>query len=385
MKNNFILFLTFAAGSHAFVTSRRNGCEMNEVQTKDRMAMMTLHHSSRRSSGSSNNNTDTNSGSFHSSASRLISEFDPLNLSGMNVVRENRMKLASTTVSDDGNIPDVMGHDYSTLGGSNPSTGVGIWAARAILLLVAMIWGTNFASVKYIETLCFAPPCAHMASEAALARFGVAALVGLPFLFGKQKEVIQAGLECGALISAGYITQAMALQTIPSARCAFICSLTVVVVPFMSALLENKPIKPVHIISGVLALCGISVLEGMVDIQQLIGAGDAGLITTGHHITPVIHQISNNEMFGIGVGDLIALGQPFGFGLAFMRIEHYVEKYRDVEGRIMTMSAAQCLAVGLLSIFWVLFDYQGSVPDLTYMIEPHYLAAIGKFGIPYNV
>jgi hypothetical protein len=30
---------------------------------------------------------------------------------------------------------------------------LGIWTAIGILLVVAMLWGTNFASVKYVETL----------------------------------------------------------------------------------------------------------------------------------------------------------------------------------------------------------------------------------------
>ena len=123
-------------------------------------------------------------------------------------VRENRLKLLSTTFSDDIGVsdsdrPSSRPSDEETVsnfGGSNAAAGVNIWTARGILLVVAMIWGTNFASVKYMETLCFAPNCAeHMASEAALARFGVAALIGLPFLINKSKEVIQAGLECGAL------------------------------------------------------------------------------------------------------------------------------------------------------------------------------------------
>jgi len=87
------------------------------------------------------------------------------------------------------------------------STTINLWMARTILLLVAIVWGTNFATVKYLETLCFHPPCNHPPSEFALARFGVAGLASLPFLIGQPSPVILAGLECGLWIAVGYFTQ----------------------------------------------------------------------------------------------------------------------------------------------------------------------------------
>ena len=57
-------------------------------------------------------------------------------------------------------------------------------------------------------------------SKAALARFGVAAMVSIPLLIGQRKDVILGGLECGLWITLGYITQAMALQSISSGKCA---------------------------------------------------------------------------------------------------------------------------------------------------------------------
>lgn len=91
---------------------------------------------------------------------------------------------------------------------------LGVWAARGLLLFIAVLWGTNFATVKYVQALCFHPPCVHPPSETALARFGVAAAVSIPFLIGQKKDVILGGLECGLWISLGYITQALALKEI---------------------------------------------------------------------------------------------------------------------------------------------------------------------------
>jgi hypothetical protein len=265
---------------------------------------------------------------------------------------------------------------------------LGIWAARGILLLVAMLWGTNFASVKYLETLCFHPPCNHPPSEAALARFGVAAMVSIPLLIGKRKDVIFAGLECGLWITIGYITQAMALQTISSGKCAFICSLTVVVVPLMSALF-GKPIKLVNVVSAIVALTGVGVLEGLIDVSSLAGAftGAApalAAVQSSADSSSLTEAAANGGgilgsiagAIGVSKGDILALGQPLGFGFSFMRIEHYVEKFEDVENRILTISAAECVMVGFCSLLWVLHDFHGSIPDFGYMVRCRGNAAV---------
>ena len=275
-----------------------------------------------------------------------------------------------------------------------------IWGARALLLMVAMLWGTNFASVKYLESLCFHPPCHHLPSEAALARFGVAALASLPLLIGQRKDVILAGFECGIWITLGYITQAMALATIPSGKCAFICSLTVVVVPLINTFF-GKQIKPVNIASAALAILGVGVLEGLLDIPALLGTQPAvadvlpTLDTSAVSSTMTTASVASAatavesadwlasaaSTIGLTKGDILALGQPFGFGISFMRIEHYVEKYKDVENRVLTISAAECVAVGFMSLAWVLYDFHGTIPDMAYMIEPHRIGAILWTGI----
>ena len=266
------------------------------------------------------------------------------------------------------------------------SAQLSIWAARALLLAVAILWGTNFASVKYLENLCFHPPCVHPPSEAALARFGVAGLVSIPFLLHKRKDIIIAGFECGVWITLGYVSQALALSTISSGKCAFICSLTVVVVPLIEALFFGKAIKPVNLVSGALAIVGVGILEGMVDFNELLSAQpaladatSAVVSSTPSNLVSSAAEISTSTSstswlasleatLGVSKGDILALGQPFGFGIAFMRIEHYVEKFKEDKNRIMTLSAAQCVIVGILSLFWVLIDFHGHVPNMQYMV-----------------
>lgn len=277
-----------------------------------------------------------------------------------------------------------------------------VWAARGLLLVVAILWGTNFASVKYLETLCFHPPCNHPPSEAALARFGIAALAAAPFVIKQRMDIVLAGLECGVWVALGYFAQAIALSTISSGQCAFICSLTVVVVPLLSAVFLGKKIQPVHLISGIAAVIGVGVLEGMVDFNELLhiqpAVADATTVISSNidGITASSTTLSSTALtangsigwftqfannLGVKEGDLIALGQPLGFGISFMRIEHYVEKFKDTKNRVMTIAAAECIAVGLLSLLWVLYDYHGMLPNFEYMIEPHRIGAIAWTGI----
>lgn len=276
----------------------------------------------------------------------------------------------------------------------NEEAELNIWMARGILLLVAMIWATNFPAVKYLETLCFHPPCNHPPSEFAFARFGVAALVSIPLLIRQRWDVIMAGFECGCFITLGYITQAVALSSISAGKCAFICSLTVVVVPILSALLEGKPIKPMNLVAAVMALCGVGLLEGLVDFNTLLGIAPAMADTTSAAPELAVASSSSVEAatsvgalanvaktLGVSKGDIIALGQPLGFGYTFMRIEHYVEKFKDVENRVLTISAAQCVAVGFLSLLWLLYDFHGTIPNMEYLIEPHRIGTIAWTGI----
>lgn len=254
------------------------------------------------------------------------------------------------------------------------SHNVGLWAARGLLLLVAILWGTNFASVKYLETLCFHPPCVHPPSEAAFARFGLAGLVSIPFLINQRKDVILAGLECGLWITIGYIAQAFALETMPSGKVAFICSLTVVVVPLVNAIFFGKPIKKTNLISAAIALTGVGVLEGLLDVHSLLGvqpalAESSEIVASSASTAAATGILGFTQSLGLGKGDLLAALQPIGFGVSFMRIEHYVEKFENVKNRVLTITAAECVTVGLMSLAWMLYDYNGIFPNMGYMVS----------------
>lgn len=218
-------------------------------------------------------------------------------------------------------------------------------------------------------------------------------MISLPLLYKQNKDVILAGLECGLFITLGYVSQSLALDTISAGKCAFICSLTVVFVPIVSAVVYRKPVKPMNLVAALVALSGVGVLEGMIDFNSLLGIQPALAEPTAAAATAMASSSIDTaaasagplgalaNTLGIAKGDIIALGQPIGFGYSFTRIEHYQEKFKGVPNRVLTIAAAQCVAVGFISFLWVLYDYHGTLPEFGYMLEPHRVATVAWTGI----
>jgi drug/metabolite transporter (DMT)-like permease len=246
----------------------------------------------------------------------------------------------------------------------------------------------------------------------------VAALVSAPLLWKQNMRVVLAGFECGLTIALGYISQAMALETIPSGECAFICSLTVVVVPLAAALLYGKPLELRHLAAAAVALLGVGILEGMIDITgglaavtsalhpAALGTADVAAVAAAASaassavasslelaaptaaagaMNSVVHSYGPLDTLAkalnVETGDILALGQPLGFGYSFLRIEHYQEQFKTVPHRVLTIAAAQCVCVGAIATLWMLSDYHFLVPSFGYLVEPHRIAVILWTGI----
>jgi len=209
---------------------------------------------------------------------------------------------------------------------------------KAMLRVVALLWGSNFGALKYLDT------CGVDVSLLTAMRFALASGALLPFLWGKGMPVFKAGLEVGLWVTLGYITQAIGLETTEASKSAFICSLTVVVVPLIQGLL-GKEIPPTTWAACALAVFGV----GLLTLQGATG--------------PVI-------------GDLWSLGQPLGFGIAFMRIEHYM---KQLPGKAIPLAAAQMVSVFGISAVWAGLTTQGftNTGDLSILFDtPHFLSLL---------
>ena len=100
--------------------------------------------------------------------------------------------------------------------------------ARGVLLAVSAFYGTNFSCVKLLgETL---DP-----SLAAFLRFTLAGLVFAPYVLQHlgNMSLLLGGVEVGLYSTLGYYAQAESLRTSSASVTAFICSLSVIVVPML--------------------------------------------------------------------------------------------------------------------------------------------------------
>jgi|LSQX01.2.fsa_nt_gb drug/metabolite transporter (DMT)-like permease len=131
------------------------------------------------------------------------------------------------------------------------------WADLS-LLLVTLVWGGTFVMVKgATETF---PVWAFLAL-----RFGLAALVLLPFGWQRLRRLGWRGWGAGALIGlallAGYAFQTLGLQYTTASKAGFITGLSVAIVPLLSALLLRQRPKYAALVGVALAVVGLALLS----------------------------------------------------------------------------------------------------------------------------
>lgn len=122
-----------------------------------------------------------------------------------------------------------------------PGLSVAYLWPRALLLGVAAIWGTNFGTVKLIQS-------SLPASAAAGVRFGLAAAALSPALIAARRQLSPGlwrdGVVSGLWVFAGYATQSIALEGCHANTSAFLCSLAVAVVPLLTLVFPSLRYVP---------------------------------------------------------------------------------------------------------------------------------------------
>jgi drug/metabolite transporter (DMT)-like permease len=226
--------------------------------------------------------------------------------------------------------------------------GMDMMAVRGWMVAITMVWGINFPVMKLaMDSLDGADATLFTA-----ARFGLAAGTLLPFLGGASRPVMMAGAQVGALIAAGYGCQAAALAMgTEASKASFICSLNVLVVAVGSAV-QAGSISRKTLLACALAIAGVGCLE--------------------------LPGLEN----GFGFNDLLAFGQPIGFGLSYLRIERVM---KDHPNDSLALSAMQVLLVFLASGSAAMVGSDGWIApwDLPWghLQSPEVVAAIAFSGI----
>ena len=133
-----------------------------------------------------------------------------------------------------------------------------------------------------------------------------------PFLASaSSKEVVLAGARVGGLCALGYASQAAALgMGSPPGTTAFICSLQSVVVALMAA--RSTGVAPQTWVAIGLSVAGVGCLELPSVLPSVLHAAEAG---AGAAASP------------FHLGDVLAFGQPIGFGLSYVVLEEAMAEH----------------------------------------------------------
>ena len=208
-------------------------------------------------------------------------------------------------------------------------------APRAILLAVAIGYGTNFPVGRLMND---ALPAAASTSD----RFALAALALSPYIPRLRRSLIVPCLLSGILDAVGYCAQSLALVDTPAARVSFLGAFTVVWIPVLSAVFGGRRLgfgsAPQLWIAAALCLAGIGCLE--------LGGLTAGGVS-GMAILP---------------GDLWAVVQAIGFGSSFYLIERMMAAKpqdgddEDAEAQTLPITAVNLACVAAFSAAWALLD-----------------------------
>ncbi|GMH75376.1 hypothetical protein TL16_g06743 [Triparma laevis f. inornata] len=223
------------------------------------------------------------------------------------------------------------------------------------ICFVALAWGLNFPVTKLVTdsgTNALTIP----AGSFTCLRFALSGAALSPFLFLKSTDLKQnllGGLEVGAYLAIGYVSQAVGLQTETAGSAGFLCSLQVVFVTLLAAARTQK-ISPKALSSAVLAVLGVAQLEG-------IGQGG---------------------FEGLTPGFLILMLQPIAFGFSYLRIENLMKKSPD---DALPFAASQMLATALFAgAYATMFEGGSTLPDSFHAIFADGLASPQALAIGYT-
>jgi len=162
---------------------------------------------------------------------------------------------------------------------------------------------------------------------------------------------IKSGVEIGLWCVLGYLAQAVGLHYTEASKGAFICSLAMVVVPIVKA------------------FCGEKVNPQLWGAVLLAVSGTAMLVGVG-------------GVAGPNIGDMICGGTALGFGLMFVRMDHYAkEKGFDAMG----CTAWQVVTLAVCMVAWLLSTTspQGAAADVMSLLSsgPEVLGILAWVGI----
>ncbi|MCB0076154.1 MAG: DMT family transporter [Anaerolineales bacterium] len=170
------------------------------------------------------------------------------------------------------------------------------WQADLMLLVVVIIWGSTFITVK--NALDWVGPFTFVAI-----RFWIAGgVLVLLWLLSRQPSswpLWRHGLLAGLLLSGGYITQTIGLQSTSASKAGFITGMAVVIVPILAALLLRDPIGRAVKVGILLAVLGLALMTLRWPLERLT-TGDLWVLACAFffaiHIISIAHYAPRHSV-----------------------------------------------------------------------------------------
>jgi drug/metabolite transporter (DMT)-like permease len=194
--------------------------------------------------------------------------------------------------------------------------------ADALLLLVALLWGTTFVAQKLGGTTV--GPLAFVA-----VRFLTASVFLLPIAIWEARRATVAlrpadlagGLLIGACLCAGCLLQQTALASTTATNAGFLTAVYMVLVPFVAWIVLRRPPRALVLVACAVALLGAWLLAG---------PGGKAAAAAG----------------GWSQGDILILGSDLIWALHITLIA----QLRGIASRPILLSLMQCAVTGIVSL-----------------------------------
>ena len=205
------------------------------------------------------------------------------------------------------------------------------WQAELALVFITMIWGSTFVVVKQaldsVSTVLFLALRFGLASLALLVAFRRVrgAILG-------QRRLVLGGILAGVCLLGGYMFQTFGLRSTTPSKSAFITGLSVVLVPFLSALVYKKAPEIAEVLGVVLATGGLALMS------------------------------LDERSFTISTGDMLTLISAIGFAIHIMVVGHY-SRSSGFEA-LSLMQIVTCAAIAISTFWWVETPYIAWSPSL---------------------
>lgn len=188
--------------------------------------------------------------------------------------------------------------------------------AELSLVFITFIWGSTFVVVRH--ALDHVGPFVFVAARFTIAAAALTLLAVLSRV-RLRASLLRQGVLTGFFLALGFITQTIGLQTTGAGKAAFITGLSVVMVPFLSALVLHQPPARAAWIGVALATLGLALLTLQPGLRFQAGDGWVLLCAFGFaaHITAAARFTAGQEVLPFTLIQLLTVAMLAGLAALF--------------------------------------------------------------------